>query len=68
MELARKKKFIIVALDSEEKIFVFYVASFAISNTNKVYSSCKVSITSLKVNEATKTISPEYSYSASVSS
>lgn len=61
MELVKKKEFIAATLDSKDMIFVVHIASLSIPNTNKVYSSCRAKIDSLKVDQACITIFAKYS-------
>lgn len=51
--------FIVAALDLKDKIFVVYIAFFAIYN--EVYSSHRIQIASLKIDEVPTTILTEYS-------
>lgn len=52
VEFIAKKKFVAIAFDAENKIFVVNVASLAISDNNKVYSFYKAQIALLEVDKA----------------
>lgn len=59
MELVKKKEFVVPALDSEDEIFLVYVASFTNSSSD-VHSSRQSQIASLKADKAPIAIPNEY--------
>lgn len=61
MELIGKREFATATLYTEVETFLVYVASLAISDMSKVYSSHKASIALFQVDEAFAIILPEYS-------
>lgn len=59
VKLIEKKEFIATALDSENEIFVVYVAVFTSSSSN-VHYFCQTQIVSLKADETLTTVSIKY--------
>lgn len=60
IQFIEKKKFAVVALDSEDEILESHVAPPTISNANKIHLFYEAQIVFLQLDEATTTVSPEY--------
>ena len=60
VKLIKKKKFAIVALNSEYKIFIVYIATFSLNLGDKMHPLIKAQIAYLKVDKAFTKVSRKY--------
>lgn len=61
MKFVKNKEFAIVALDSENGIYIIHVVSFVIFDMSKIYLFCTAQRVSLQVKGTSRIIFPKYS-------